>query len=384
MANEIIAIPTLILATEWAALKNCTTTPCTQRPCQAEEPARGKKLTACEQIKCEVDLGAVYVFTTSPQLVQRLKSPKPQHLTLPSPVQMYCAKPESQSVRMSVSMYVSSCSLIYRYQGNGQMSALRLLETYAGLDLISTKRDIFGSFRKIALETLHCKISPHVLDTFYCQGPHNRQGLTCWVQCVHCVIPWPTSQDSGVIGVDGMSSEARHPFGQVERCRKSIQEPQPQRPQRPQRFSFWKSCFECFCEEWCWSGCSKDQESKHRHFQVEILICDVDCNSSLRNHLVFSAMFDCDVLTSVTMRLQNLWCCLLTSVVAGCVGQPALHRKICFRNLIAQPSFAHAHRGAAKCLTKLQKRSATFPKFVRRTFSDVNDLVSFSILKRLK
>lgn len=110
MANEIIAIPTLILATESAVLKNCTTTACTQRSCQAEEPARGKKLTACEQIKCEVDLGAAFAFTTSPQIVQRLKSPKPQHLTLPSPVQMYCAKPESQSVRMSVSMYVSFCS----------------------------------------------------------------------------------------------------------------------------------------------------------------------------------------------------------------------------------------------------------------------------------
>ena len=90
MANEIIAIPTLILATESVALKNCTTTPYAQRSCQAEEPARGKKLTACEQIKCEVDLGAAFVFTTSPQIVQRLTSPKPQHLTLPSPVQMYC------------------------------------------------------------------------------------------------------------------------------------------------------------------------------------------------------------------------------------------------------------------------------------------------------
>ncbi len=161
---------------------------------------------------------------------------------------------------------------------------------------------------------------------------------------------------------------------------KSIQESQPQ---QPQRFSFWKSCFGCFCEEF-WSGCSKDQESKYLPFQVEILICDVDCNSSLRNHLVFLPCLTVTFWLQWRCVCKYLWCCLLTSVVAGCVGQPALHRKICFRNLIAQPSFAHAHRGAAKCLTKLQKRSATFPKFVRRTFSDVNDLVSFSILKRLK
>ena len=94
---------------------------------------------------------------------------KAQSHTIWHPVQMYCAKPESQSVRMSVCPFRCT-SPVVNLQIPRQWSdeCAQVVGDICRPGKIVNKKRHFWKFPESLIKALNWKISPHVVDTFIC------------------------------------------------------------------------------------------------------------------------------------------------------------------------------------------------------------------------